>query len=353
MVAADAGFRMKTNTARPSVAREAIGIGAGLLVLALVPAVVQDSYGRHLLIMIFIYGLLAASWDLTLGYAGIFNFGHLALFGIGLYVYGVLTTVAHLNPWLAFLAAGIAAGLAAVVVSVPILRLKGIYIVLVTFGFSQLVMSIIISQSRVTGGTLGMVRIPMLPVFDHNFLRDGRLGQYYMALALLAAGLAVLRSFVRSRWGLGIVALRDNQDYAVSRGISLARSRVLTLTISAAVAGFAGAFYGAYLRTASVEVFSMGLTTLVLSMVLLGGSRSIYGSVVASALLTLSSEAVANLGPWRPMLVSILIIGVVLVFPGGLMSLLRAAMRALGRVQVRGEPPQAGHHGAALPPASP
>lgn len=342
---------MKTNNARPSAAREALGFALVILVLALMPAIVRDSYGRHLLIMVFIYGLLAASWDLTLGYAGIFNFGHLALFGIGLYAYGVLTTVAHLNPWLGFLAAGVAAGLAAVLVSVPILRLKGIYIVLVTFGFSQLVMSIIISQSKVTGGTLGMVRIPMLPFFDHNFLRDGRLGQYYMALVLLAAGLAVLRAVVRSRLGLSIVALHDNQDYAVSRGISLARSRVLTLTISAVVAGFAGAFYGAYLRTASVEVFSMGLTTLVLSMVLLGGSRSIYGSVFASGFLTLSSEAVAGLGPWRPMLVALLIIGVVLVYPGGLMSLLRAAFQAFGRVQAR-RAAKVGREPVASPPAS-
>ena len=341
---------MRTNAARPSGPREALGFAAGLLVLAAVPALVQDSYGRHLMVMIFIYGLLAASWDLTLGYAGIFNFGHLALFGVGLYTYGALTTVAHLNPWLAFLAAGAAAGVAAVLVSVPILRLKGIYIVLVTFGFSQLVMSIIISQSKITGGTLGMVRIPMLPFFDHNFLRDGRLGQYYMALALLAAGVAVLRVFVRSRIGLSIVALHDNPDYAVSRGISIARSRVITLLVSAVVAGFAGAFYGAYLRTASVEVFSMGLSTLVLSMVLLGGSRSIYGPVLASGLLTISSEAVANLGPWRPMLVALLIIGVVLVYPGGLMSLLRAASTGLGRFTGRGAP--VGGEPAAVPPTA-
>lgn len=172
-----------------------------------------------------------------------------------------------------------------------------------------------------------MVRIPTLPLFGHNLIRDGKLGYYYMALALLGLGMAGLRAFARSRLGLSIVALRDNEDYALSRGISLARQRVLTLAMSALVTGFAGAFYGAYLHTASVEVFSMGLTTLILSMVLLGGAGTIYGSVLASALLTISSEAAANLGPWRPMLVAVLIVGVVLLYPTGLMGLLRAMSR--------------------------
>jgi branched-chain amino acid transport system permease protein len=307
--------------------REALGFGAAALLLAALPLAVQDSYSRHILIMIFIYGLVAASWDLSLGYAGIFNFGHLALFGIGLYTYGILTSVGHFEPWVAFLAAGLASTFAAVLVAVPILRLKGIYIVLVTFGFSQLTMTIIISQSWVTGGTLGMVRIPTLPLFGHNLIRDNKLGYYYIALVLLGLGIAGLRVFVRSRLGLSIVALRENEDYAVSRGISLARQRVLTLAASALATGLAGAFYGAYLRTASVDVFGMGMTTLVLSMVLLGGAGTIYGSVLASALLTILAESAANLGPWRPMLIAVLIVAVVLVYPTGLMGFLRSALR--------------------------
>lgn len=322
------------NHDRWSPRREALGFAVAAALLAALPFLVTGSYSRHILIMIFIYGLVAASWDLSLGFAGIFNFGHLALFGIGLYAYGILTTIAHVDPWIAFAAAGLAAALAAVLVSVPILRLKGIYIVLVTFGFSQLVMTIIISQSWMTGGTLGMVRIPTLPLFGHNLIRDGKLGYYYMALAMLCIGVAALRAFVRSRLGLSIVALRDNEDYALSRGISLARQRVMTLAMSAAVTGFAGAFYGAYLRTASIEVFSMALTTLILSMVLLGGAGTIYGSILAAAVLTISSEAAANLGPWRPMLVAILIIVVVLIYPTGLMGLLRTVfMRRPGSLE--------------------
>ena len=101
--------------------------------------------------MVFIYALVAASWDLTLGFGGIFNFGHLAFFGVGLYTYGVLTTALGMWPWFAFGLAALASCGAAALISIPILRLKGIYIVLVTFGFTQLIMQIVLSQSGLTG----------------------------------------------------------------------------------------------------------------------------------------------------------------------------------------------------------
>jgi branched-chain amino acid transport system permease protein len=300
----------------------------GFLLLALLPLVFSDSYTRHVLIMVFIYAIVASNWDLSLGYGGVFNFGHLALFGIGVYAYALLTKLAELDPWIALVASGVAAMLAAVVVTVPILRLKGIYIILVTFGFAQLVMQIIISQTAITGGTQGIVRIPGLYVFDHNMVRDAKLAYFSIALGLLAASTLFLRVFVRSRAGASIVALRDNEEYAVSRGVSLVRQRMLTLAASAFFTGIAGAFYAAYQRTASIDVFGMSLATIVLSMVLLGGTGTIYGAVMASFVLTIFAEAMADFGAWRPMITAVLIIVVMLVYPSGLVGMIRALWTA-------------------------
>ncbi len=315
----------------PGLLKEVPYLLVGLAALALLPAVVQDSYSRHLLIMVFIYGVVASGWDISLGYGGIFNFGHLALFGIGLYAYGMLTKLLGVNPWLALLASGALATLAAALVAIPILRLSGIYVVLVSFAFSQLVLQLIISQFNVTGGNSGMVRIPALAIPGHNMLRDNKLGYYYIALALLAVSTVSLRGFVRSALGRSIVALRDNEEYAVSRGISLARQRLITLAVSAFFTGMAGAFYGGYLRNASTDVFGMGLTTLVLGMVLLGGRATIYGPLLASLLLTVLSESTADLGPWRPIITGALIVLVMLAYPGGL----HAVMMSLGRFAAR------------------
>ncbi len=304
-------------------------MAAGLAVLAVLPAFVRDVYLRHLLIMVFVYGIVASSWDLSLGYAGIFNFGHLALFGIGLYTYGLLTKLAGVNPWLALLAGGGAAVLAAAIIAVPILRLKGIYIVLVSFAFSQLVLQIIISESGVTGGNSGLVRVPLLAIPGHNMVRDAKLGYYYIALMLLACSTLFLRGFVRSPLGRSVLALRDNEEYAVSRGISLARQRLITLAASALFTGIAGAFYGGYFRNASTDVFGMELTTLVLSMVLLGGRATIYGALLASFGLTFLAEATADLGAWRPIIIGALIIAVLLAYPGGLYAAIESVCRRI------------------------
>lgn len=310
---------------RVSWQREAIALAIGFVLLALAPLVFTDSYSRHVLIMVFIYAVVASNWDLSLGYGGVFNFGHIALFGIGVYAYSLLTKLAEMDPWIAMVVSGIVAMLAAVLVTIPILRLKGIYIILVTFGFAQLVMQIILSQSDYTGGTQGLVRIPSLYWFDHNMVRDAKFAYFYIALGLLALSTIFLRIFVRSRMGISIVALRDNEEYAISRGISLVRQRLITLAASAFFTGVVGAFYAAYQRNASVEVFGMSLATIILSMVLLGGTGTIYGAIIASFVLTVFSEAMADFGAWRPMITAVLILVVMLAYPGGIMGMLKSA----------------------------
>jgi branched-chain amino acid transport system permease protein len=316
--------------------REAVAMLVGFAVLALLPFVFTDSYSRHVLIMVFIYAVVASNWDLSLGYGGVFNFGHIALFGIGVYAYSLLTKLAGMDPWIAMAAGGVSAVVAAVAVTIPILRLKGIYIILVTFGFAQLVMQVIISQSEYTGGTQGLVRIPTLYVFDHNMVRDAKFAYFYIALGLLVLSTVFLRAFVRSRAGISIVALRDNEEYAVSRGISLVRQRLITLAASAFFTGVAGAFYAAYQRNASVEVFGMSLATIILSMVLLGGTGTIYGAIIAAFVLTVFSEEMADFGAWRPMITAVLILVVMLAYPGGIFGMLKSATGVFSR---RGSPP--------------
>ena len=313
---------------RASWKEEAVGMVLGFAVLALLPFLFNDAYSRHVLIMVFIYAVVASNWDLSLGYGGVFNFGHLALFGIGVYAYGLLTKLMGLDPWLALVASGILATAAAILVTIPILRLKGIYIILVTFGFAQLVMQVILSQSDYTGGTQGMVRIPGLYWFDHNMVRDGKFAYFFLALGLLAASTVFLRVFVRSRIGAGIVALRDNEEYAIARGISLVRQRMITLAASAFFTGMAGAFYAAYQRNASIDVFGMSLATIILSMVLLGGTSTIYGAIIASFVLTVFAELMADFGAWRPIITALLIIVVMLAYPTGLAGLIRAGWAA-------------------------
>ena len=310
---------------RPKLDTKALGLAA-LVALGLVVAlVVEDTYIRHLFIISFIYAVVAASWDLSLGYAGIFNFGHVAFFGIGVYATGLTAKLLGLDPWLAMLVGGVAASAAAALVALPVVRLQGVYVVLVTFAFSQLVLQVVISQSVVTGGTQGLVRVPTIELFGYNFLRDYKFGYYYVAFAMMIAAVACLRRLVRSDFGLSIVALRDNEDYGSSRGIPIAVQRLKVLVVSAFFAGIAGGFFVIYLRVASPEVFGFSTMSLILSMVLVGGTSSIYGPVLAALVLTFVSEGLANfesLAEGRFMLIAVAMIVVLLFLPKGLASAL-------------------------------
>lgn len=298
----------------------------------LLPIFVQDTYLRHLFIMAFIYGVVAASWDLTLGYAGIFNFAHIAFFGVGVYATGLTAKLLRIDPWVAMLVGGFAASLAAAIVALPVVRLQGVYVVLVTVAFSQLMLQLVISQSQITGGTLGLVSVPTIHLPGYNFLRDYKFGYYYVAFGLLVVATLSLRLLARSDFGLSIKALRDGEQYAVSRGIPIAGQRLKALVASAFFAGLAGGFYVIYLRVASPEIFYFSTSSLVLSMVLVGGTSTIYGPIFAAIVLTFISEGLANIENFaegRFMLIAAAMIVVLVFFPKGLASVLpRALLRS-------------------------
>ena len=110
----------------------------GLIIFLAIPFVITDKLLIHLAILGMLYAIVASNWDLTLGYAGVFNFAHLAFFGIGGYTSGILAVKLGISPWLGIPAGGAVAAVASVIVSIPAIRLRGIYVALLTFACSQL-----------------------------------------------------------------------------------------------------------------------------------------------------------------------------------------------------------------------
>jgi ABC-type branched-subunit amino acid transport system permease subunit/pimeloyl-ACP methyl ester carboxylesterase len=304
-----------------------------ILVLALLPVLAPNPYLQHLLVLAFVFGIVASSWDLSLGYGGIFNFAHVALFAVGIYAYGLFAKTFGLSPWLGLLFAGGAAGVVAALITLPILRLSGIYIILVTIAASQVLYQIVISQSDITGGTSGMVSLPALNLFGYRMNRDGKIGYYYVALLMLIASTAILYHVTRSRWGRAIVAMRDHRYYAISRGMSETRTRLFTLVVSAAISGVAGGLYASYMRVASPDNFGLGLLGLLLSILLLGGAGTIWGPILAAFFVTIVSEAFAAYGPWRNIIMSLLLIVILIFYPGGLWALLQTFREAADTVR--------------------
>ncbi|MDQ0394422.1 branched-chain amino acid ABC transporter permease [Labrys monachus] len=299
-------------------------LGAVLVLAAALaaPQVLTSAVAQNLAILSLLYAVVASNWDLTLGYAGIFNFAHVAFFGIGSYVAAISTLQFDLPVWWDLVLAVAVVMVVGAIVSALALRLRGIYVALVTFALTQLCVALINSQKDLTGGPVGLIGVPDLQIGDFAFGSDPR-SYFYAAEILLIASTIAMRWLATSNFGLSLVALRDYENYAVSRGIPARRQRVLAIVISSIPTSLAGCLYAHYLIVASPDVFSFSLTTLLLTMVLVGGAGTIYGPILAAFVLTVGTEELSSLGNFRYMIVAALIVLTLRFLPGGIWSLRR------------------------------
>jgi branched-chain amino acid transport system permease protein len=293
---------------------------------AVLPLVVSSTYYRSILVVAFLYAVVAASWDLTLGYAGVFNFAQLATFGIGSYATAIFA-LRGIYPLLSLLLATILAVLFNTIVAIPVLRLRGVYVALLTFGAGQLVGSIALGWNEVTGGSSGLVLVPPLVIlgFDFNW---SAIGYIYLAETLLLITFFVLMKVVKAPFGLSLLASRDAESYALSRGIPVGRQRVMSLAIGGIFTGLSGGLFTLYISSAAPTVFGFGTATLVLSMVLVGGTGTIVGPILAAIFLTYiqNIRQIAGLGPITFMIISLVIILILRYLPGGLWDLRKKNM---------------------------
>ncbi len=296
--------------------------GAMLVLLAAIaaPLFLTSAVAQNLAVLSILYAVVASNWDLTLGYAGIFNFAHVAFFGIGSYVAAISTLQFGVPVWWDLLLAVVVVMLVGAVVSALALRLRGIYVALVTFAVTQLCVALINSQKDITGGPVGLIGVPDLQIGGFAFGSDPR-AYFCSAEFLLIASTIAMRWLATSNFGLSLVALRDDETYAMSRGIPARRQRVMAIVASSIPTSLAGCLYAHYLIVASPDVFSFSLTTLLLSMVLVGGAGTIYGPIVAAIVLTVGTEKLNALGNVRYMIVAVLIVLTLKFLPGGFWSL--------------------------------
>jgi len=302
-----------------------------LALVALYPLVVGRSYILHLFILFFIWGVVSASWNLLTGYAGITSLGNVGFLAVGGYVSGIVAKQFGLSPWIAIpLGATASTLLVTVLLGLPALRLKGIYIALLTLIFADSLPSILTQTREVTGGAMGLHDIP--PFFAGMEKFDA----YYICFAFFLVAQYAIYRVIHSSTGLAFVALRDSEDFAASLGVSRFRERLKVFALSSFLTGAAGGFYVHSLgdispTTLAIEPFLLGIT-----MMELGGMGTFLGPILGSAIIVFGGEFLRLAGTLRLGLLGGLICLIVLFFPGGLMQLvnqLRDWVRE--RVEVR------------------
>lgn len=289
-----------------------------LTILILFPFIVRNAYIRHILILSMFYAIVASNWDLTFGYFGIFNFGHIAIFISGAYIAGILSKSYGVSPWISIIIASLFSVILGSIAALPMLQVKGLYVCLITFGFSQLLYYFVLTQRSFTGGSAGLSLIPRIHFGNYSFGQNYQIAYYFLTLLLLIISTLFLTRLVKSNIGLSFVALRDYEEYAISRGVNFGRQLILCFAASSLFTGAAGAIMAFYLTALSPEMFGFNTLATILSMMIVGGSGTIYGPIIGALILTIVSEFLVQMGPWRYIIIGSLIIFTLRFYPNGI-----------------------------------
>ncbi|MEJ8751134.1 branched-chain amino acid ABC transporter permease [Lagierella sp. ICN-221743] len=281
-----------------------------LVVQLLINAGVVNRYWQNILILICINIIMTTSLNLTVGVLGQINLGHAGFMAIGAYAAGIFLKSGVIGGFPGFMLSLIIAGLVAavfgVLIGLPVLRLTGDYLAIVTLAFGEII-RVLIENLGFTGGAQGMAGIPTTDSF----------GKYYFVAAFL---LAMIFTYASSRQGRAVLSIRDNELAAESCGINITKHKTLTFTLSAIFAGVAGALYAQSFGVLAANIFNYNKSFDYLVMVVLGGMGSMTGAIFSSIGLTILPEVLRPLAEWRMVFYALTLIVVMIFRPQGLLG---------------------------------
>ena len=307
-----------------------IVIAAYIIVQALITGGMLSSQIKGLLVPICAYVVMAVSLNLTVGILGELSLGHAGFMSVGAFA-GIVTTtcladvipLAPLRLAVAVLVGAVFAAIAGVIVGVPVLRLKGDYLAIVTLAFGEIIKNIVNVMYLgfdESGLHFSLVEQKFQLSDTGTMIINGPIGvsgvtkisTFTSGVVLILVTLFFVLNFINSRTGRAVMAVRDNKIAADSIGISVTRYKLLAFVVSAAFAGAAGTLYAMNFSTVTAAKFDFNTSILVLVFVVLGGLGNIWGSIIAAALLTLLPELLRGLSNYRMLIYAVLLIAMML-----------------------------------------
>lgn len=287
-----------------------------LLFVAILPIFVTNAYWQGVIVVSMYFALLAVAWNILAGYTGQFSLAPASFGMIGAYATGLLSYYYETTASIGIPAAIMVSGGIGFVLGRIVLRLRGPYLALTTLSFAEIMRLVISNSIEITRGDLGL-NVP--GIFQE------RLPYYYMMLAVLFAVQVGLYYLLRSRAGLYLRAIRDDEIAAASRGVKIVWWKTFAFTLSAAISGLAGALYGHFAHFVSPELGLLSQTGIIISMVVIGGLGTLVGPIGGALLVYVVSEFLRDIGNSQLVVFAFLVIIFARFFRQGLWGLLLAA----------------------------
>jgi branched-chain amino acid transport system permease protein len=282
------------------------------------PLFLKGNYLLNVFVFVGINTMLAVALNLLLGYGGQISLGHAAFFGMGAYISGIITTRFPADPFLIIILAAIIAGALAFVIGFPILKLKGHYLAMATLGFG-IIMYIIFNETvDFTGGPSGLSGIPNLHIGSLIF--DNDRNNYYLVWVCTLSFMLLSINLSQSRIGRALRAINDSEVAARVMGVNARILKVQIFTVSAVISAVAGSLYAHIMTFIAPASFGFNFSVELLTMVVIGGLGSIYGSFLGAAILTMLPEFLRVFQDFDIVVYGLMLILMTMFMPGGLIS---------------------------------
>ena len=289
-----------------------------VILLAIFPLLNVGTYWTFLLFLFFVYLVLASMWNLLAGYVGLVCLGQSSFIGFAAYTVGALLMV-DISPYLAIIVGGIAAAALCVMVSIPLLRMRGIFFAIGTLVVSEALRVFFtnfkpVAETAVWGGA----GIPIKAYISPTEL-------YYIALILSVISILLLKFVLNSKFGLGLMAIRDNEAAAISCGVNSFRSKLYAFVFSSFLTGIAASVF--YLFQGHVEpfgAFGMSWNMAMLIAVIIGGMGTLEGPFIGAAIIVFFQQMLAGFAGLSLILEGIIIVVIILTMPRGIMGVVKS-----------------------------
>ncbi|MFV0283585.1 MAG: branched-chain amino acid ABC transporter permease [Castellaniella sp.] len=301
-------------------------IGLAILTLALVaaPFLVPNSYYLDIVIRMCINAVIVLSLNLLIGYAGQISLGHAGFVGLGAYASAVLPSHFGWHPLLALVAGAVGTGLLALLVARPILRLKGHYLAMATLGLGIIINIVIRNEATWTGGPDGMP-VQSMELFGFDLMRD--IQWYWIVAVILLLSVWGALNLIDSPFGRALRGLHGSEIAAQVVGVDVPRYKTAVFVLSAVVSSIMGSVLAHYVGFVTPEIANFFHSIELVTMVVVGGMASVFGSVLGAVLLTALPQALVTFEGWEIVVFGAILMLCMIFLPRGLVPTLAARLR--------------------------
>lgn len=294
------------------------GLAVLLEFMLLLPLMSSSNYFLFLMLQVFINTIIVMGLNIITGLTGQMHFGTGAIFSLGAYSSAIVTTKLGVSPWIGLLCAIVMGLIVGIGLGYPGLKVRGVYLWLITIAFNQVVNLLERNMVDLTGGTQGIRGIPYFSLFGKEL--SGSREIYYLYLALTIFMIYLAWRICHSRFGRTFRAIRDNEDSMSANGIDIAQKKILAFIISTVFACFAGSLYAHCYNYITPNAFA-DLSTNYLVMMMVGGIGSIPGCAIGAAVITLLPEYMRGLQQYYWLIFSVVTLLMTIFTPKGLISM--------------------------------